>query len=140
MSLPLSLPADGPFPGRRTASAPRKRKAYRLGVGAEAQASLLLSSKGYRILGRRVRLSPVEIDLVAARHGTVAFVEVKARDTVERAIEAVGPALQRRIVRAGADWLSRNPDYADHVLRFDIVAIAPGRLPRHIPNAFWEVS
>lgn len=116
--------------------APSRRRAYRRGLTAETKAALVLSLKGYRILGRRVRTGPGEIDLVAVRGGTVAIVEVKARSDPAAALEAVGPRSQARLVRAAAAWLAGNPRYAGHTLRFDIVVVAPGRWPEHHPNAF----
>ncbi len=113
-----------------------RRAAYRLGLKAETMAAWWLRAKGYRILARRWKSSAGEIDLVARRGGTIAFVEVKARATRDAAIEAVGPAAQRRILRAADIWLSRNPAFVDKVLRFDIIAIAPGHPPLHLISAF----
>lgn len=116
--------------------APARRRAYRWGLGAETRAAVALTLKAYRILGRRVRTGAGEIDLVAKRGTTIAIVEVKARTTEAAALEAVGPRTQARLVRAAAVWLSQNPRYADHTIRFDIVAVVPGRWPIHVANAF----
>lgn len=105
-------------------------------MAAETRAAWWLRLKGYAILGRRVRLSRGEIDLIARRGSVIAIVEVKARATVDDAIAAVTPASQRRIVAAAEQWYARNPAYAAFGLRFDIIALAPRRLPRHIPSAF----
>ena len=113
-----------------------RQAAYRLGLKAETLAAWWLRAKGYRILARRLKTPAGEIDLVARRGSTVAFVEVKARAGRDQAIEAVTPQTQRRIVRAAEMWLSRRPDHAALTLRFDIVAIVPGRLPLHLANAF----
>jgi putative endonuclease len=113
-----------------------RRRAFRLGLDAEAKAAWLLRLKGYRILARRLKTPRGEADLVAGRGAVVAFVEVKARDTVEAATEAVALRQRRRIVAAAEAWLARNPRYATATLRFDLVAVAPRRWPRHIENAF----
>jgi putative endonuclease len=113
-----------------------RRRAFRLGLGAEAKAAWLLRLKGYRILARRLKTRLGEADLVAGRGGVVAFVEVKARDTLDAATEAVAPRQRRRIAAAAEAWLARNPRYATASLRFDVVAVAPRRWPRHIENAF----
>ena len=115
---------------------PERVRAYQLGHQAERRAALALMLKGYRILGRRVRTPVVEIDLIAKRGGTIAFVEVKARISVGAAVEAVRPSLRRRLVRGSDIWLSRNPRYAAATLRFDIMVVNPGRWPIHLPNAF----
>ena len=113
-----------------------KRAAERRGRFAEAAALLLLALKGYRVLGRRVRTPFGEIDLVVRRGRVLAFVEVKARDELAKAAEAVSLRQRRRIVRAAAWWLARRPAFGDHLLRFDAVLVAPRRWPRHLPGAF----
>ncbi len=115
---------------------PKRRRAHFWGLKAEGRAALWLRLKGYRILARRYRTPRGEIDLVARRGGTIAIVEVKARGTRDAALEAITPANRRRITEAASLWLSRNPRYNDATLRFDALLIAPGRWPRHLPNAF----
>lgn len=114
----------------------RRRRAYLLGHRAETVAALWLRLKGYRILARRYRTPKGEIDLVARRGDTVAMVEVKARESLDAALEAITPANRRRIVEAAHMWLARNPACADATLRFDVLLIAPGHWPKHLPNAF----
>ena len=57
-------------------------------------------AKGYRILAKRFRTPHGEIDLVAKRRNLVAFVEVKARATLDEAAFAVTPRQQARIINA----------------------------------------
>jgi putative endonuclease len=45
---------------------------------------------------------------------------------------------QVRIARAAGAFLQRQPRLADCALRFDLVAIAPWRLPRHLPDIWRE--
>jgi Uncharacterised protein family UPF0102 len=67
------------------ATGPRDRKkAHGLGIRAERVAVGLLRLKGYRILARRYQVREGEIDIVARRGDTVAFVEVKVRPSLER--------------------------------------------------------
>jgi len=106
------------------------------GRRAEATAALWLRLKGYRILERRARTPACEIDLVALRGRILAFIEVKARRTEAAAIEAVTPQLRRRLEGAARMWASRKRGLENHLWRFDIVALAPGRLPRHIRDAW----
>ncbi len=115
-----------------------RRQAFRRGHLAEAAAAWLLRCKGYRIVGRRVRTPMGEIDLIARRGGTLAFVEVKARPTRDVALEAVNPRQARRLVGAARYWLSLQPPATAGAAdwRFDIVAVSPYLLPRHLPNAF----
>jgi putative endonuclease len=109
-----------------------KRANYRAGLRAETIAALWLSLKFYRILARRYRAQGGEVDIVAQRGRTIAFVEVKARCALEDALIAITPEKQRRFSRAVARWLATHPWAATYTLRADAVFIAPGRLPRHL--------
>jgi len=111
-------------------------RAWRRGRRAEALAALLLRFKGYRVLVRDYRCAVGEIDIIVRRGGLIAFVEVKWRRRLADAVESIGPRQQRRIVRAAGHYLAGNPSCANHSLRFDAVVMAPGRLPRHLTDAF----
>ncbi len=110
--------------------------ADRRGRNAEWLAAWLLALKGYRILARRFASPVGEIDLIARRGDLLLFVEVKRRDSLEAGAEALRPAQQRRITRAAEAFLRDRPELAPLRLRFDLVLIAPGRLPRHLPDAW----
>ncbi len=114
----------------------RRRGAYLFGLKAESIAALLLRFKGYSILARRFAVSGGEIDLIARRGGSIAFVEVRARGDLETAAFSIGATKRRRIARAARVWLARNPWAAGLILRGDAVYIAPRRLPRHAPSAY----
>jgi len=113
-----------------------RRKAFQKGIYAERLAACWLRLKGYRILARRLRTLSGEIDLIARKRNLVLIVEIKARHTLQSAMEAVTPHQQRRIEAAADFWLMRQPDYAQLSLRFDLIAIQPWRLPVHIPAFF----
>jgi putative endonuclease len=115
---------------------PERLAAFRTGLSAEARAAAYLMAKGYRILARRFRTRYGEIDLVVRRRNLVAFVEVKARASLDEAAYAVTPRQQRRIIDAAQAWLMAHPEHADFELRFDVMLIAPRRLPRHLLAAF----
>lgn len=113
-----------------------RRRAERKGRRAETLAALSLRLKGYRILESRVRTPMGEIDLIALRRGVVVFIEVKARANMDDAIISVTPSNSRRVENAAGYWMARRPEYADHGWRYDIIAIAPGRWPHHIRDAW----
>jgi len=113
-----------------------RQRAYRKGHRGEWLAALALMLKGYRIVARRYRTPLGEIDLIARRGKLVAIVEVKARPTLAEAMEAVSYTAQRRIDAAADLWLARQPDYARLSLRYDLVAILPGRWPVHVKNIY----
>ena len=125
------------MPSRRS---DRGRQAEQRGRRGETWAVALLVLKGYRILGRRVRTPVGEIDLVArAPGGAVCFVEVKARPEGLTAAEAVGPRQKARIARAAALYLAGRPGLTRKGVRFDMVTVVPGRLPRHLRDA-WRLD
>jgi putative endonuclease len=114
----------------------RRRKALRRGSAAEYIAAIFLMLKGYRILALRHRTKLGEIDIIARKGDLAVFVEVKARADEAGAVDAVSYASQKRIRAASDLWLARQRDYARLSQRYDIVAIVPGKLPRHFPDAF----
>ena len=122
----------------RPSKAPRRERvaAFRLGLSAESRAAMFLIAKGYRILARRWKTPFGEIDIVARRLRTLAFVEVKARARADDAVEAVTDRAKQRIVAAAQMWLAHNPGDAQRDIRFDVVLVTPGRMPRHLTNAF----
>jgi putative endonuclease len=118
----------------RTAKGRTSRAA---GRRAEWVAAILLLAKGCRILGMRLRTPQGEVDLVALRGSVLAIVEVKRRRTLEEALLAVGHTQRERLRRAGAAIARRGgARNTTPVVRLDLVALAPGRWPRHIPDAW----
>jgi len=132
-----------PLPASRTAlRRNRGLKARQTGRAAEALAALWLMVRGYRILAFRSRTHGVEIDLLARRGGVLAVVEVKARGSLAEAMEAVTPVQQARLHRA-AEAMCGRPGFEGLSVRLDLMALAPGRWPRHVPNAWpdsWPAS
>jgi putative endonuclease len=128
----------GPAPKPPLPPQPSKERvaAFRLGLSAESRAALLLIAKSYRILARRFKTPFGEIDIVARRRNDLVFVEVKARERIDDAAEAVSERGKRRIVAAAEFWLTRHPADAQCAIRFDAILVAPKKLPRHIVNAF----
>jgi putative endonuclease len=123
-------------PSAERIAAPERVAAFRTGLSAEARAAGWLMAKGYRILAKRFRTPYGEIDIVARRRNLLAFVEVKARASLDEAAYAVTPRNQRRIIDAAQAWLMTHPEHADFEMRFDVMLIAPKHLPRHLLAAF----
>eukprot|EP01037_Dinobryon_pediforme_P002524 gene2524-2563_t len=92
--------------------------------------------KGYRILARNMRVRGGEIDIIAAKAGLVAFVEVKARPTMTAAQTAITRQKVQRMSRAARVWLGQNRWAAQTSLRGDAIYIAPFCLPRHLIAAY----
>jgi putative endonuclease len=114
----------------------RGAAARRSGRRGEVLAALWLMLKGYRILGFRLRTPQGEIDLLAFRRGVLAVVEVKRRTGLAEALEAVTPEQRERLRRAGAAIAARRRTLSGASVRLDLLALAPGKLPRHHPDAW----
>jgi putative endonuclease len=117
----------------------RGTAARQSGRAAEWRAALLLMLKGYRILGFRLRTPQGEIDLLALRGRTLAVVEVKQRKDIATALECVSHEQRERLRRAGRTLAQRRKSLKDVVVRLDLIAMAPGSWPRHIPDA-WQTD
>jgi putative endonuclease len=117
-------------------AAPERVAAFRTGLSAEARAAAYHMAEGDRILAKRFRTPHGEIDLVARPHNLIAFVEVKARASLDDAAYAVTPRQKAPIIDAAQVWLMAHPEHAELELRFDAMLIAPRRLPRHVMAAF----
>jgi putative endonuclease len=116
----------------------RGARARRSGRRGEVLCALWLMAKGYRLLGFRLRTPQGEIDLLVQKGPIVVVVEVKRRATLEEALAAVTWAQRERLARAARATIGRRPRLADAAVRIDLIALAPGRPPRHIRNAWGE--
>ncbi|PVE25837.1 YraN family protein [Microvirga sp. KLBC 81] len=114
----------------------RRRATFQRGHYAEWIALLFLLTRGYRPLARRYAAAGGEIDLIMARGDTIAFVEVKARGSMDDALSSITAIKRQRFSRAVRSWLSRHPHAQGKTWRADAVFIAPRRLPKHIVSAF----
>ena len=114
-----------------------RRDAERRGRRSELLAIALLLMKGYRILARRMRTPLGEIDLIAkSPTGLVCFIEVKARAEALLAAQSLSDRQKARIGRAAMQYLAQRPRLARKGVRFDIIAVAPGKLPHHHRDAW----
>ena len=115
-----------------------KKRAEQFGRIAETIAVLFLRMKLYTILARRYRNRAGEIDIIAIRNKTIAFVEVKARRGYGGS-EVLATEQQKRIMAAAELFMSNKPFYAGHMMRFDLMMIGTSHLPIHIADA-WRRS
>lgn len=118
---------------------PERRRAWQRGRTAEMLCVWHLRLRGYRILARGYRVPVGEIDIVARRGRVVAAIEVKARDSMAAASEAIAPRQRRRVARAFEHFLASHPQHGGLTLRFDVMLVARGLWPRHVSNA-WLVG
>jgi len=113
-----------------------RRQAERRGRGAETLACWYLRLHGWRILARRARVPGGEVDIIARRGRTLAFIEVKARATEEAAAFALDDWRLRRVAAAAERLAARYMRDGDDV-RIDALFIVPRRWPRHLAN-IWQ--
>ena len=110
--------------------------AEKRGRGAETIAALWLRLHGWRILARRAKVRGGEVDIVARRGRTLAFIKVKARATVDAAAFSLDAYRLRRVVVAAERLAPRYMRDGDE-LRIDAIYIVPRRWPRHLPD-IWQ--
>ncbi len=103
----------------------------------EEQAALFLEAAGFEILDRNWSCPMGELDLIARKDGTVAFVEVRARSNPAFGTpgESVTPAKRAKLAKTAMAYLKARRPEAE-TFRFDVVAIVPGEEPEHIEDAF----
>ncbi len=114
-----------------------------LGRRGERRAAWFYRLRGYSIVARNVRLRGGEIDLVVRRGRTLAFVEVKTRQslTAGEGYEAVDRAKQLQLVRLTAEFLGRHPHSGE--IRYDVLSLYWTGLRfiiKHYRDAFQPVS
>ena len=113
-----------------------RQAAEKRGRSAETIACWFLRLHGWRILARRARVPGGEVDIVARRRRTLAFIEVKARATEEAAAMALDHYRLRRVAVAAERLAPRYLRDGDE-LRIDALFLVPRRWPRHLPNV-WQ--
>jgi putative endonuclease len=113
-----------------------RQAAEKRGRGAETLACWYLRLHGWRILARRARVPGGEVDVVARRGRTLAFVEVKARSSDDAAAFSLDRYRLRRVAIAAERLAPRYMHEGDDV-RIDAMFIIPRRWPRHIADV-WQ--
>lgn len=131
-------------PGAAAYVRPMSAARQALGEVGERVAERWLRRQGWRVLDRRFRSGHRDLDLVVAREGVVAFVEVKARRRLVGGdpVEAVGWRKQRELIRSALVWISRR-GRPGSAYRFDVIGVLVGGRRvrvRHVENAFFARS
>jgi putative endonuclease len=103
-----------------------------VGYAAEALAASFLERRGWTILERNWRSGHKEIDLIAARAGVIAFVEVKARrrGSCGHPLDAITRYKRRQLALAARAWLARAGALAAD-FRFDAIWVIGDPTGRH---------
>jgi putative endonuclease len=115
----------------------KRQLAEMRGRRGEALAAWWLRLHGWQIVGQRMRTARGEVDLIARRGKTLAFIEVKARHSHSDLSLAIDQARLRRVAAAAEMLFPRFAKGAENV-RIDVILIAPWRLPRHLVNVWYS--
>lgn len=119
----------------------RTRMNYRITKGKEGELLVAqhLQKEGYKIVTQNYRKRFGEIDLIAQKDDTIAFVEVKWRhNPLVDPAELIGPSKQRKIISIAKEFLSKHT-HLDVVCRFDVALVEQNNNSinlLYIPNAF----
>ena len=121
-------------------------KAGEKGRAGEDFAACCLRQRGFQILYRNHHCRGGELDIVAAREGILAFVEVRLRRRggMVSPVESVTRAKCKKILAAAYDYLAGHPELRELQPRFDLFLIeAAGEDPahgswEHLADAFGE--
>ncbi|MGL4490461.1 MAG: YraN family protein [Rhizobiaceae bacterium] len=113
-----------------------RQQAEKRGHRGEWLAAWALRLKGYRIVATRFKTKAGEVDIIARKKDLIIMVEVKARATLLEAMDSITPTALRRIENAGDIWLAKQPDFAKLSIRYDMVAVLPGKWPVHVERIF----
>ena len=102
-----------------------KRTSYKIGLYSEFLARCFLRLHGYHILKTRYvtgkRTGRAEIDIIAKKRNTVVFIEVKSRQTISAAWDAITPVQAIRLRHAAETFLINNHWTGD--ARFDVIVV-----------------
>lgn len=103
-------------------------QAKKRGYYGESLAAHFLKSKGYKILKSNYVIAGGEIDLIARKDGTLAFVEVKTRigEAYGEGGESINGLKKRHLLRAINRYLSDNNLSDDTDVRIDVIEIEMG--------------
>lgn len=109
--------------------------AEKLGRRGETIAAWFLRLKGWRVVAMRVKTPRGEVDLIARRGKTIAFVEVKARANVRDLATAIDAYRLRRVAAAAEMLLPKYGKECEN-MQIDVIMVAPWRWPNHLPNVW----
>jgi len=111
------------------------QSAEKRGRLGEAIAARWLRLQGWRIVAQRLKTPWGEVDLVARRGKTIAFIEVKARTKQLDLATSIDSWRLRRVAAAAEQLLPRYGKGAEN-MRIDVILVAPWRLPHHLVNVW----
>lgn len=98
-------------------------KKKQLGQHGETLITTYLKNRGFSILSQNYRSRFGEIDIIAQRNDTIAFVEVKYRNNSKVSLsEIITITKQQKIIKTALDYISKNK-FSHIVYRFDVALL-----------------
>lgn len=115
----------------------------KLGADGEQFVCNHLKNNGFSIVARNYRQCFGEIDIIAQKQDTLAFVEVKTRSYhfIDPA-EIITPSKQKKIIAVAKQFIAHH-NYTDNVYRFDVAFIEHKNKKmylEYLENAFTDES
>ncbi len=109
---------------------------YEKGLLGENCAKKLLLSKGFEIIGERLKTPYGEIDILAKQNNDIVAIEVKLRKNLDNSLECISDLQKKRIANSLNFIISeRNEPFENY--RIDVVCLdSVGRF-EYIKNAFY---
>jgi putative endonuclease len=113
-------------PDRSASGVPDRRR--QIGAIGEQLAAEHMTRRGFEILDRNFRTRWGELDIVAANHQTLVFIEVKTLQSAPGGrdpLEAINPRKRAKVRRMAGQWLAERTGQRPRVanLRFDAIGI-----------------
>jgi putative endonuclease len=98
----------------------------RKGLEGEQRAARYLEDHGYKILERRFRSGPGEVDIIGRKGDTVVFVEVKTWDVfgMESLEHSINPRKRGKIRNTASLYLLSHPELGGCRIRFDLIFLS----------------
>ena len=95
-----------------------------LGEFGEKYSAEYLKRKGYKILGRNVRIGRSEIDIIAKHRGLIVFIEVKTRsdDKYVDLIDSINKEQEEALIRGCEEYMNKK-ELVSFDYRFDMIGI-----------------
>lgn len=112
------------------------------GRAAETIVCLWLEAEGWTIVVRNWRRGPGELDIVAAKAGELAFVEVKSVDAygLESLSRSIGRIKRTRIVETSKLFIAEHREFRGMNVRYDVAAVRGDVVALYLERAFPERS
>ena len=102
-----------------------KKTSYKIGLYSEFLARWYLRFHGYKVLKSRYvtgkNTNRAEIDIIARHKNTIVFIEVKCRQSIDAAWNAITPNQSARLRRAAETFLMNTHWNGD--ARFDVIVV-----------------